>query len=238
MMAGRQTGSPPTCRRWRWWRRTVPMTRRRWGRRWHAPAVAMAVIDRSHRSWSREGNPRKCCGGECRDVFHLVHGRDPFGLVFLESCANQSSDNSANERCCERNDAGVVVMMVVVMVVVVGRRRSVSHRSRSAMAGDVVAHIVGDVLDRRDVSLRRRPVDMPRRCRVRGVGDGRHLSTSSVVATAVCPGSCHRRRAHDAADRERQHHLLYCLVYCRVPFIFAQAHSRAYEMVGRSTGSF
>ena len=30
----------------------------------------------------------------------------------------------------------------------------------------------------------------------------------------------HRRSAKSAADRERHHHLLYCLVHCRVPFVF------------------
>ena len=54
-------------------------------------------------------------------------------------------------------------------------------------------------------------VRLLRRCvhRCRGIALRRRVSLRG----------CHRRAAECAADRERNHHLLYCLVHCRVPFI-------------------
>lgn len=44
-------------------------------------AVMVAVVYRSRRRRSREGDPRERRCGKGRDVFRLVHGRVPFGCV-------------------------------------------------------------------------------------------------------------------------------------------------------------
>ncbi len=122
----------------------------------------------------------------------------------LERRAEEAADEATDERGREGHDAGVVV--VVVMVVVVGRRRGrgTAHGCRGVMTGEVVADGRSDAA-RRDAAPPWRLV---------------YFRDSIVSGAGVSLGSRHRRRAHDAADRERQHHLLYCLVHCRVPFNF------------------
>ena len=46
-----------------------------------------------------------------------------------------------------------------------------------------------------------------------------HRRRSLALRRRVPFRSGHRRAAQSAAYRERHHHLLYCLVHCRVPFV-------------------
>ena len=46
-----------------------------------------------------------------------------------------------------------------------------------------------------------------------------HRRRSLALRRRVPLRSCHRRATESAAHRERHHHLLYCLVHCRVPFV-------------------
>ena len=46
-----------------------------------------------------------------------------------------------------------------------------------------------------------------------------HRRRSLALRRRVPLRSSHRRATENAAHRERHHHLLYCLVHCRVPFV-------------------
>ena len=46
-----------------------------------------------------------------------------------------------------------------------------------------------------------------------------HRRGSIALGRRIASGSRHSRSVKCAADRERHHHLLYCLVHCRVPFV-------------------
>ncbi len=106
----------------------------------------------------------------------------------------------------------------MVMMVMAGRRRGrVAHVCRGVMTDEVVADGRSDAARRDAVTggrsdAARRDAAPP--CRLV------YFRDSIVSGVGVSLGRCHRRRAHDAADRERKHHLLYCLVHCRVPFNF------------------
>ena len=253
-------------RRWGWWRRrrrSPVMRRRRW-RRWHTPAMPMmmAVGDAARfvSAWLRHCRPRECDCGKRRDYLHLVHVVVPFftcGYVFAsDRSADKPSYESAKERSPDfapvlRVESAVVVMLRLVMHCRRRRSRSVAHN----LMPRFVLRVGGVVLCRlscRSGGLCR--VRLLRRCFHRrwSLASGWRISLRcSVLAPLDYPlapyGSLgphcvrrvrHRGSAKCAANRQRNHHLLYCLVHCRVPFVFAQAHSRAYTELGRFASTF
>ena len=67
-------------------------------------------------------------------------------------------------------------------------------------------------------------------CRWRLLCRSLHRRRSLALRRRVSLRSGHRRAAECAAHRERHHHLLYCLVHCRVPFVIrASPFSRLHK---------
>ena len=164
--------------------------------------------------------------------------------VSLDGSANQSSNEPAEERGSdlapvlrvERSAVmAVVVAMVVVMTRLMMRRMSRrwrcvmrnfvpwrrTHRSRTSHSGGPS----GGFRRMRRVLGRSRCL-----CRVWLLRRCLHRRRSLPFRLRVSLRSRHRRSAESAADRERHHHLLYCLVHCRVPFVIrASPFSRLHK---------
>ena len=107
----------------------------------------------------------------------------------------------------------VVVMVVVVSVVHMGRRGCVMrdlvprlvarHRSSAVFAGRRLGRL--------------RCLGVRFRClRLRSLRP--HGSRGLAALRRIALGSCNRRSAENSANCHSQHHLLDCLVHCRVPF--------------------
>ena len=229
----------PVMRRRRRRRRHPPMV---------AMVMMMVVCDHAaiHVSTGERGTG-KCDCGEGRDEFDLVHGVVPFfawGLcVSSNRCSDQSADEPAKERCSDlapvlRVERSAVMAVVVAVIVVKprlmmlrvrrGRRRVTrdlvpgrgTHRRvlRNCRCPSMCFRRLRRMLARsrslcrvrnRRVSLRRwRPL---RRCL--------HRRRRLALRRRIPLRSGHRRATKSAAHRERHHHLLYCLVHCRVPFV-------------------
>ena len=180
-----------------------------------------------------------CDCGERRDEFELVHGVVPFFagcyVFLLDGSADKPANQSAEERCpylapvlrVERAIAVVVMAMLrLVMPHVTGRRRRVA-------VGDLVPRLMFCRCCAVRVTVRgsfRRLMHwcfrhLPRRGWLRRCGFRslclhyrRRFSTFRRIAFR----SRHCSAAKCAADRECQHHLLYCLVHCRVPFVVSR----------------
>ena len=174
--------------------------------------------------------------GERRDEFELVHGVVPFFagcyVFLLDGSTDKPADQSAEERCpylapvlrVER----AVVMIVVVMLrlmVMSGRRRIVASdlvplfmpRRRSAVRVAVRGSFCRLMRGCFRRLLRR---GWLRRCRFRSLC--LHCRRRFPAFRGIAFRSRHCRTAKCAADRECQHHLLYCLVHCRVPFVVSR----------------
>ncbi len=211
-------------------------------------------------AWLRHCRPGECDCGKRRDYLHLVHCRVPFsvsGYVFpSDRSADKPSDKSADKR--RPNFAPVLSVESAVMVMLRLIKPCRRRRSRS------VAHYLMPwiVLCVSGVVLCRLLCGSRRLCRIsflcrsphrrRSLASGRRISSRcSALAPLGYPlapyGSLgphcvrrvrHRGSAKCAANRQRNHHLLYCLVHGRVPFVFAQAHSHAYTELGKFTETF
>ncbi len=211
-------------------------------------------------AWLRHCRPGECDCGKRRDYLHLVHCRVPFsvsGYVFpSDRSADKPSDKSADKR--RPNFAPVLSVESAVMVMLRLIKPCRRRRSRS------VAHYLMPwiVLCVSGVVLYRLLCGSRRLCRIsflcrsphrrRSLASGRRISSRcSALAPLGYPlapyGSLgphcvrrvrHRGSAKCAANRQRNHHLLYCLVHGRVPFVFAQAHSHAYTELGKFTETF
>jgi len=164
-----------------------------------------------------------------RYEFDLVHGVVPFfvwGYGFrLDGRADQSANESAEER--RSNLAPVLRVERAVVVVVMMLRLVVVMSGRLVVVCDLAPRLVLRWSRMMGVAM----------CRcLRRLGRGsfgdllcwsglRRLGRRSLHRRRCLPafrrialGCCHCRAAECAADRESQHHLLYCLVHCRVPF--------------------
>ena len=215
------------------------MRRRRW-RWWHTPAMPMmmVVVDAAGfvSAWLRHCRPREYDCGERRDYLHLVHVVVPVfacGYVFAsDRRADKPAYESAKERSPDfapvlRVESAVVMMLRLVMPCRRRGSRGVTHN----LMPRFVLRVGGMVLRR--LSCRSGSL-----CRVRLLRRCFHRRWSLSSGWRISLRCRHRSSAKCAAYRQRHHHLLYCLVHCRVPFVFAQAHSRAYTELGKSTETF
>ena len=169
--------------------------------------------------------------------------RDEVLCVSLDGSADQSADEPAKERGSDlapvlRVERDAVMTVVVAMVVVMPRLMMLRvRRGRRRVTRDLVP---GRGMDRRGMRRRVCPSrSLPRlrrmlcrsrcfcRVRIRRVSLCRrrllcrclHRRRSLALRRRVPLRSGQRRAAESAAHRERHHHLLYCLVHCRVPFV-------------------
>lgn len=210
-------------RRWRrWWRR---------GRRLGVPSVMMVVVmvDASASHWRSgcrhcDSGDRDC--GERRDELDLVHGMVPFfawSYVFLLGCGSNESANQASDE--RRSDFAPILRVerAAVMVVVVMLRLMVMSGRRRIVMCD---HMPLLMLFRRGVvciAVRGRLYHLFRRsglCRLGCLCP--HRRRRFPAFRRINFRSRHCRAAKCAADRESQHHLLYCLVHRRVPFVVSR----------------
>ena len=184
----------------------------------------------------RHCRPSECDCGKRRDYLHLVHGMIPFsacGYVFpSDRSADKPSDKSADKRRPDfapvlAVESAVVVMLRLIMLCWRRRSRSVAHY----LMPRIVLCVSGVVLCR--LLCRSRSL-----CRMSFLRRSLHCRRSLSSGRRISFRCRHRGSAKCAANRQRHHHLLYCLVHCRVPFVFAQAHSRAYTELGRFTEIF
>ena len=172
--------------------------------------------------------------GEHRDEFDLVHGVVPFfawGYVFLLRCgpyesANQPSDERRSDFAPVLRVERAAVMVVVVMLrlmVMSGRRRIVmcDLMPRLMLCRRGVIRIAVRVCFRRlmrgclrDLFCRSGLCCLRRLCL--------HRRRRFPAFRRIAFRSRHCRAAKCAADRESQHHLLYCLVHRRVPFVVSR----------------
>lgn len=208
----------------------------------------------------RHCRPGECDCGKRRDYLHLVHCRVPFsvsGYVFpSDRSADKPSDKSADKRRPDfapvfSVEGAVVVMLRLMMLCRRRRSRSVAHYSMPW-----IVLCVSGVVHCRLLCMSRSLCRMSFLCRSphrrRSLASGRRISfRCSVLAPLDYPlaayGSLgphcvrrvrHRGSAKCAANRQRNHHLLHCLVHCRVPFVLAQANSHAYTELGKFTETF
>ena len=177
-------------------------------------------------------------------ILFMVWFLSSLGLcVPLDGSADQSADEPAEERGSDLAPIlGVeraAVMAVVVAVIVVMPRLMMPcvRRRRRRVTRDLVpgGRTYWRGMGRRGCpsrslrSLRRmlgrsrslcvvrdRRVSL---CRRRLLCRCLHRRRSLALRRRVPLRSCHRRATESAAHRERHHHLLYCLVHCRVPFV-------------------
>lgn len=184
----------------------------------------------------RHCRPGECDCGKRRDYLHLVHCRVPFsvsGYVFpSDRSADKPSDKSADKRRPDfapvlSVESAVVVMLRLMMLCRRRRSRSVAHYP---MPWSVLC--VSGVVLCRLLCGSRRLFRMNFLCR------SPHRRRSLASGRRVSFRCRHRGSAKCAANRQRNHHLLHCLVHCRVPFVFAQAHSHAYTELGKFTETF
>ena len=179
-----------------------------------------------------------CNSRESGDEFDLVHGVVPFffwSYVFrLDSRADKSADKSANERCSDlapilRVERAVVVVMIVVLRLVVHRMRCGRIGVMCNLVSRHCLHLVGLAFCRCLCGLL-----CGRRCfrqmLLGGLCFRSNRSVASGTASALRSGIGGSADSGAHGQRQRQH--LECLVHCRVPFVFAQAHSRAYTELG------
>ena len=156
--------------------------------------------------------------------------------VSLDGSADQSADEPAKKRGSDFAPV-IRVQCAAVTAVVMPRLMAVCHgRRRRCMAGDLMP---GFRAHGRYVCFRLHS-HRCRRCMPRGGRSFRRmrlLHGSLHRRRRFPPGrsasfrSRHRRSAESAADRECHHHLLYCLVHCRVPFILcASPFSRLHRV--------
>ena len=135
----------------------------------------------------------------------------------LDGSSDQPADKTAEERGTDFAPVlrveGVIVMVVMVLWCMMPCWR---RRRRGVAYNLVPRHMVPC---RGCVTLRR----LPRRCgsldRVSFRSGSPHRRGSLALGRRIASGSRHSRSAERAANRESHHHLLYCLVHCRVPFI-------------------
>lgn len=167
-----------------------------------------------------------CDCGECRDEFDLVHGVVPFfawGYVLLLGCGSyESADQASDERRSDfapvlrvERAAVMVVAVMLQLMVMSGRRRIVMcdlmPRFMLCRRGVVCFAVRGSLCHqfRRSGLCRLGCLCLHRRRRF-------------PAFRRIAFRSRHCRAAKCAADRESQHHLLYCLVHRRVPFVVSR----------------
>lgn len=179
-----------------------------------------------------DSGDRDC--GERRDEFNLVHGMVPFfasGYVFLLGCGSyESADQASDER---RSDFAPILRVerAAVMVVVVMLRLMVMSGRRRIVMCDLMPRLM---LCRRGVvriAVRRCFRRLMRGClRDLFCRSGLcclrrlclHRRWGLALGRLIAFRSRHCRATKCAADRECQHHLLYCLVHRRVPFVVSR----------------
>ena len=163
--------------------------------------------------------------------------------VSLDGSSDQSADEPSEERGSDlapvlRVERGAVMAVVVAVIVVMPRLMMLRMgRRRSRVMRDLVP---GCRAHRRGMRHRGCPSRCFRRLR-RMLGRSRCLCHVRIRRVSLCRWrllcrclhrrrslalrrrvplrSGHRRSEECAAHRERHHHLLYCLVHCRVPFV-------------------
>lgn len=215
------------------WRRRRGRWRRRWRRRrrLEVPSVMMMVVmvdaSASHwRSGCRHRDSGDCNCGESRDEFDLVHGVVPFfawGYVFLLRCGSYESANQASDK--RRSDFAPVLRVerAAVMVVVVMLRLMVMCGRRRIVMCDLMPRLM---LRRRGVvciAVRGSLCYLFRRSGLCRLGSlCLHRRWCFPAFRRIAFRSRHCRAAKCAADRKCQHHLLYCLVHRRVPFVVSR----------------
>ena len=166
------------------------------------------------------------CDRDCRkcgDEFDFVHGMVPFfawDYVFLLGCGSyESADQASDERRSDFTPVLRVERAAVMVVVVMLRLMVMSGRRRIVMC-NLVPRLM---LCRRGVvciAVRGCLRDLFRRsgfCRLRRLC--LHRRGCLALGRLIAFRSRHCRATKCAADRECQHHLLYCLVHRRVPFV-------------------
>jgi len=126
--------------------------------------------------------------------------------------ADQAADETADQAAAHITPAVAVTRHIVVVAVV----RIMPRRRRGRVMRDLVPRLVALHRSGVVVASRRlghlRCLGVPFRClRFHG---SRGLSALRRIAL----GSCNRRSAESSANCQCQHHLLDCLVHCRVPF--------------------
>ena len=241
--------SPRRRRRGRRRRRHPPVVRRR-GRRRHPPAVAtvmMMVLERTviNVPSGERGTGEGDCG-ECRDELDLVHGMIPFFVCCFVFPSNrgayQSADKSAKKRGADfapvlRMERATVMAVVVTMVALRfvmsrrGRRRRCLTR-RSMPWRMAHRRLVQHRWCPFRCFHRRRRTALGRRVPLRGGHcPATRLSHSSACSRPYGLRARLRGGYESAAHGERHHHLLYCLVHCRVPFVIrASPFSRLHKV--------
>ena len=171
-----------------------------------------------------DSGDRDC--GERRDEFDLVHGLVPFcawDYVFLLGCGSyESADQASDER---RSDFAPILRVerAAVMAVVVMIRIMVMSGRRRIVMCDLMPRLM---LCRHGVvciAVRGRLCHLFRRsglCCLRRLC--LHRRGGLALGRLIAFRSRHCRAAKCAADRKCQHHLLYCLVHRRVPFVVSR----------------
>ena len=163
--------------------------------------------------------------------------------VSLDGSADQSADEPAKERGSDlapvlRVERGAVMAVVVTVIVVMLRlmmlrvrrgrrrvtrylvpwcrahRRGMSRRVCPSRCFRRLRRMLGR--SRSLCGVRNRRVSL---CRWRLLRRCLHSRRGLALRRRVPLRSGHRRATKSAAHRERHHHLLYCLVHCRVPFV-------------------
>ena len=172
-----------------------------------------------------------------------AEARDEVLCVSSNRCSDQSADEPAEERGSDlapvlRVERAAVMAVVVAMVVVIprlmmlrvrlGRRRvmrdlvpgcrahwrGMGHRRYPSWCFCRLRRMLGRSRCLCHVRIRRVSL-----CRWRLLCRCLHRRRGLALRRRVPLRSSHRRTAECAADRKRHHHLLYCLVHCRVPFV-------------------
>ena len=153
--------------------------------------------------------------------------------VSLDGSADQSADEPAKKRGSDlapviRVQCAAVTAVMVAIVMVMLRRLMAFHMRRRRWR--VTSHIIPWSCVSWSV-MRLRGHFCGCFCRVFGWSRNPermrllrrcvHRRRSLVLRWRIPFRSGHRRSTESAAHRERHHHLLYCLVHCRVPFVFS-----------------
>ena len=141
--------------------------------------------------------------------------------MIVSSISHDRADQAADETTDQAGAHIAQVVAVTRRIVVVMVMRVVPRGRRGRMMRDLVPRLV--VLHRSSVVFASRRLGHLRclggrfRClclRSLRFHGGRGLSALRRIAL----GSCNRRSAENSANCHSQHHLLDCLVHCRVPF--------------------
>ena len=160
----------------------------------------------------------------------------------LDGCPDQSANEPAKERGSDlapvlRVESAAVVAVVVVIVVVAIRLMMLHMRRKRRCVTRYL--VLGFQARVRYMCFRlhsrRCSCGVPRRCR--GLSRPRfpcgslHRRRCFPLGWSVSLRCGHSRAGESAADRERHHNLLYCLVHCRVPFVIrASPFSRLHRV--------